>query len=642
MSASPGAYRDASSDLIASDIEAYLHEHEHKSLLRFITCGSVDDGKSTLIGRLLYESQMVFEDQLAALHHDSKTSGTQGGELDLALLVDGLAAEREQGITIDVAYRFFSTEKRKFIVADTPGHEQYTRNMVTGASTADLAIILIDARRGVLTQTRRHSFLVSLLGIRKVVLAVNKIDAVDYSQEVVETIDKEYREFAAGIGLTDIVTIPTSALKGDNVLVRSENTPWYEGPTLLGHLEAVPNSEETQHGPFRMPVQWVSRPDLDFRGFAGQIAGGSVRPGDSVRVLPSGRVSTVARIVTMDGDLEQAQAPQSITLTLTDEVDVSRGDVLAAADDSPEVADVFEATVIWMGETELATGRPYLLKIGARTVTATVSKPDHKVDVNTMEHLPADTLGLNEIGVCTIRLDRPVPFDAYAVNRDMGGFILVDRLTNNTVGAGLLRKALRGSDNVHWQATDVGKAAHIAMKGQKPCVVWFTGVPSSGKSTIANLVEKQLFAQGKHTYLLDGDNLRHGLNKDLGFSPEDRMENIRRVGEVARLMVDAGLIVLVTLVSPYRAERDAVRARMEDGEFFEVFVDAPLSVVQERDPKGLYRKASAGEATNVTGIDSPYEAPENPELRLPTAEMSAEEASANVLGLLAEAGILNP
>ncbi len=635
-------YKDASSDLIASDIEAYLHEHEHKSLLRFITCGSVDDGKSTLIGRLLYESQMVFEDQLAALHHDSKTSGTQGGELDLALLVDGLAAEREQGITIDVAYRFFSTEKRKFIVADTPGHEQYTRNMVTGASTADLAIILIDARRGVLTQTRRHSFLVSLLGITKVVLAVNKIDAVDYSQEVVDRIDAEYREFAAGIGLTDIVTIPTSALKGDNVLVRSENTPWYTGPTLLGHLEVVPNFEELQHGPFRMPVQWVSRPDLDFRGFAGQLAGGTVRPGDQVRVLPSGRVSTVARIVTMDGDLIRAVAPQSVTLTLTDEVDVSRGDVLAAAEDSPEVADVFEATVIWMGETDLQPGRPYLLKIGARTVTATVSKPDHKVDVNTMEQQPADTLALNEIGVCTVSLDRPVPFDAYTANRDMGGFILIDRLTNNTVGAGLLTKAVRGSDNVHWQATDVSKAAHVALKGQQPCVLWFTGVPSSGKSTIANLVEKQLFAQGRHTYLLDGDNIRHGLSKDLGFTPEDRVENIRRVGEVARLMVDAGLIVLVTLVSPYRVERDAVRARLEDGEFFEIFVDAPLSVVQERDPKGLYRKAAAGEAVNVTGLDSPYEAPEQPELRLPTAEMSAEAASANVLRMLLEAGILSP
>jgi bifunctional enzyme CysN/CysC len=639
---SPGTYKDSSSDLIASDIEAYLHEHEHKSLLRFITCGSVDDGKSTLIGRLLYESQMVFEDQLAALHHDSKTSGTQGGDLDLALLVDGLAAEREQGITIDVAYRFFSTEKRKFIVADTPGHEQYTRNMVTGASTADLAIILIDARRGVLTQTRRHSFLVSLLGIRKVVLAVNKIDAVDYSQEVVEQIDRDYREFAASIGLKDIMTIPTSALKGDNVLVRSENTPWYTGPTLLGHLEDVDNDSIVQAGPFRMPVQWVSRPDLDFRGFAGQIAGGVIRPGDPIRVLPSGHVSTVARIVTMDGDLDKAVAPQSVTLTLTDEVDVSRGDVLAAADDSPEVADVFESTLIWMGETELQIGRPYLLKIGARTVTATVSKPDHKVDVNTMEHQEAVTLGLNEIGVCTVSLDRAVPFDAYQMNRDMGGFILVDRLTNNTVGAGLLRKAIRGSDNVHWQATDVSKAAHIAMKGQKPCVLWFTGVPSAGKSTVANLVEKQLFAQGRHTYLLDGDNIRHGLSKDLGFTPEDRVENIRRVGEVARLMVDAGLIVLVTLVSPYKAERDLVRSRLDEGEFFEIFVDAPLSVVQERDPKGLYRKAASGEAKNVTGVDSPYEAPDNPELHLPTAQMSPEAAATAVLTALADAGMLTP
>ena len=634
-------YKDASSELIASDIDAYLVEHEHKSLLRFITCGSVDDGKSTLIGRLLYESQMVFEDQLAALHHDSKTSGTQGGELDLALLVDGLAAEREQGITIDVAYRFFSTEKRKFIVADTPGHEQYTRNMVTGASTADLAIILVDARRGVLTQTRRHSFLVSLLGITKVILAVNKIDAVAYSQAVVEQIDADYRAFAAGIGLTDIMTIPTSALKGDNVLTRSANTPWYDGPTLLGHLEVVPSTEQTQHGPFRMPVQWVSRPDLDFRGFAGQIAGGQVRPGDEVRVLPSGRVSTVARIVTMDGDLEQAQAPQSVTLTLTDDVDVSRGDVLAAADDAPEVADEFEATVVWMGEAELQPGRPYLLKTGARTVTATLSTPDHKVDVNTMEQLPAQTLALNEIGVCTVKLDRAVPFDPYTSGRDLGGFIVIDRLSNNTVGAGMLRKAVRGSDNVHWQATDVGRSSHSALKGQHPCVVWFTGVPASGKSTIANLVEQQLFAQGRHTYLLDGDNVRHGLNRDLGFSAPERVENIRRVGEVARLMVDAGLIVLVTLVSPYRAERDAVRARLEPGELFEVFVDAPLAVVQARDPKGLYRKAAAGQATGVTGVDAPYEAPLTPELHLSTAEFSAQDAAAKVLRMLTAAGVLH-
>ncbi|MCW2498520.1 MAG: sulfate adenylyltransferase, large subunit [Frankiales bacterium] len=629
-------------DRIANDIEAYLHEHEHKSLLRFITCGSVDDGKSTLIGRLLYESQMVFEDQLTALTHDSKTMGTQGGELDLALLVDGLAAEREQGITIDVAYRFFSTEKRKFIVADTPGHEQYTRNMVTGASTADLAIILIDARKGVLTQTRRHSYLVSLLGITKVVLAVNKVDAVGYSQDVVEAIDKDYRAFAAELGLTDITTIPTSALKGDNILVPSANTPWYDGPTLLGHLESVEVEDQVQHQPFRMPVQWVSRPDLDFRGFAGQIAGGSIRPGDQVRVLPSSRVSTVDRIVTFDGDLPQAVAGQSITLTLTDEVDVSRGDVLAAADDSPEVADQFEATLVWMAEEPLQPGRPYLLKIGARTVSATVGTPDHKVDVNTLEHLPADTLALNEIGVVQVSLDRAVPFDPYALNRDMGGFVLVDRLTNGTVGAGMLRTATRRADNVHWQAIDVDKSAHAALKGQKPCVLWFTGLPSAGKSTVANLVERALFAQGRHTYLLDGDNVRHGLNADLGFTAEDRVENIRRVGEVARLMVDAGLIVLVTLVSPYRADRDLVRSRLDEGEFFEVFVDAPLAVVQERDPKGLYRKAAAGEAKNVTGVDAPYEAPESPELRLPTAELSADDAARKVLAMLTDAGILAP
>jgi bifunctional enzyme CysN/CysC len=627
------------SDLIETDIEAYLHEHEHKSLLRFITCGSVDDGQSTLIGRLLYESQMVFEDQLAALVVDSRVSGTQGGELDLALLVDGLAAEREQGITIDVAYRFFSTEKRKFIVADTPGHEQYTRNMVTGASTADLAIILIDARKGVLTQTRRHSFLVSLLGIKHVVLAVNKIDAVGYSQDVVRQIDVDYRSFAAALGLTDITTIPTSALIGDNILTKSPNTPWYDGPTLLGHLEMIEIDEELQHQPFRMPVQWVSRPDLDFRGFAGQIAGGVVRVGDQVRVLPSGRTSRVARIVTMDGDVQEAVAPLSVTLTLEDQVDISRGDVLAAGDNPPGVADEFVATVIWMAEEDLHPGRPYLLKVGARTVSATVQPPHHKVDVNTLEQLPAATLALNEIGECTITLDRPVAFDPYRDNRDMGGFILIDRLTNNTVGAGLLQSATRRADNVHWQATDVDKAARAALKGHKPAVVWFTGVPSSGKSTIANLVERQLRLDGRHTYLIDGDNVRHGLNKDLGFTAEDRSENIRRVGEVARLMVDAGLIVLVTLVSPYRSDRQVARDRVEEDEFFEVFVDAPLSVVQERDPKGLYRKAAAGEAKGVTGVDSPYEAPERPELHLRTDEMAPDVAADLVLAMLSAAGI---
>ncbi len=627
--------------LIASDIDGYLKEHEHKSLLRFITCGSVDDGKSTLIGRLLYESQMVFEDTLAALTADSRTMGTQGGELDLALLVDGLAAEREQGITIDVAYRFFSTQKRKFIVADTPGHEQYTRNMVTGASTADLAIILIDARRGVLTQTRRHSYLVSLLGITKVVLAINKVDAVDYSQEVVERIDADYREFAAGIGLTDITTIPTSALKGDNILVLSPNTPWYTGPTLLGHLENVEVEDALQHQPFRMPVQWVSRPDLNFRGFAGQIVSGTVRTGDEVRVLPSGRVSTVDRIVTMDGDLPEAVAGLSVTLTLTDEVDVSRGDLLATADSSPEVADQFEATLVWMAEEALQPGRPYLLKLGARTVTATISAPDHKVDVNTMEQQPAKTLVLNEIGVVKVSLDREVPFAPYVENRDLGGFVLVDRLTNGTVAAGLLRKASRKADNVHWQALDVTKAAHTAQKGHRPAVVWLTGLPSAGKSTVANLAERLLHAQGAHTYLLDGDNVRHGLNKDLGFTPEDRVENIRRVGEVAKLMADAGLIVLVTLVSPYRADRDQVRARLDEGEFFEVFVDAPLSVVQERDPKGLYRKAAAGQATNVTGVDAPYEQPLAPELHLLTADQSAEESARNILTMLISKGILS-
>ncbi|MBW8826930.1 MAG: sulfate adenylyltransferase subunit CysN [Acidobacteria bacterium] len=628
------------SDLIASDIDAYLESHEHKSLLRFITCGSVDDGKSTLIGRLLYESHLVFEDHLAALEADSRKVGTQGGDLDFALLVDGLAAEREQGITIDVAYRFFSTERRKFIVADTPGHEQYTRNMVTGASTADLAVILIDARKGVLTQTRRHSFLVSLLGIRKVVLAVNKLDMVDYSQDVHNRIEEDYRTFAAGIGITDIVAIPMSALKGDNITEPSANTPWYHGPTLIGYLETVEIADEVEFGPFRMPVQWVSRPDLDFRGFAGQIVGGSVRPGDQVRVLPSGQISTVSRIVTFDGDLDEAVAGLSVTITLTDEIDVSRGDVLAAAADPPGVADQFEAHVVWMGEHEMLPGRPYLLKLGTRTVGATITQPKYKINVNTLEHTATKTLELNEIGVCNLSLDRAVAFDPYAANRDMGGFVLIDRLTNNTVGAGLIHFALRRADNIHWQSIEVDKAAHATLKGQRPCVVWFTGLSGSGKSTIANLVEKQLHAQGRHTYLLDGDNVRHGLNKDLGFTEADRVENIRRVAEVSRLMVDAGLIVLVSFISPFRAERELARSMVADGEFLEIFVDTPLEVAEQRDPKGLYRKARLGELTNFTGIDSPYEAPERPDLHVDTTALSSEQAAERVIDLLRAHGAL--
>ena len=630
------------SDLIASDIEQYLHQHEHKSLLRFITCGSVDDGKSTLIGRLLYDSKMIFEDQLAELEADSKKVGTQGGDLDFALLVDGLAAEREQGITIDVAYRFFSTDKRKFIVADTPGHEQYTRNMVTGASTADLAVILIDARKGVLTQTRRHSYLVSLIGIRKVVLAINKMDLVDYSHEIFDTIVAEYRDFAKQIDLHDVVAIPVSGLKGDNITGPSEHTPWYHGPTLMGYLETVEIEDQLQHQAFRLPVQWVNRPNLDFRGFSGTIVAGTVTPGERIRVLPSGRESRVARIVTLEGDLERAVAGQSVTLTLEDEIDVSRGDVIAATGSPPGVADQFETTVIWMADEPMLPGRPYWMKIGTKQVTATITEPKYKVNVNTLEHLAAKKLGLNEIGICNVSLDHPIAFDPYAENRDTGGFILIDRLTNATVGAGLIHFALRRSQNIHWQALDISKASRAALKGQKPCVLWFTGLSGAGKSTIANLVEKQLNALGRHTYLLDGDNVRHGLNRDLGFTDTDRVENIRRVAEVAKLMADAGLIVMVSFISPFRAERRMARSLFDFGEFFEVHVDTPLAVAEARDVKGLYAKARRGELKNFTGIDSPYEPPEKPEVYLDTTRATPEDSASAIVAQLAEFGILGP
>ncbi len=623
------------SDLIADDIEAYLTAHEHKSLLRFLTCGSVDDGKSTLIGRLLYDSKMIFEDQLAALEADSKKVGTQGGEIDFALLVDGLAAEREQGITIDVAYRFFSTDKRKFIVADTPGHEQYTRNMVTGASTADAAIILIDARRGVLTQTRRHSYLVKLLGIRHVVLAINKMDLVDWSQEVFETILADYRAFAAQIGLTDFTTIPMSALRGDNITEPSVASPWYAGPALMSVLENLPVEDDLRGKPFRMPVQWVNRPNLDFRGFSGFVSSGTVRPGDRIKILPSSRESIVDRIVTQGGDLKVAVAGQSVTLTLKDEVDVSRGDVLAQADAPPAVADQFEATIVWMDDEAMLPGRPYLMKLGARTVGASISEPKHKINVNTLEKLAAKRLELNEIGVCSLSLDAPIAFDPYVDNRDLGGFILIDRLSNRTVAAGMLHFALRRSQNVHWQALDVDKASRASLMGQLGRVVWLTGLSGSGKSTIANLVEKKLLADGRYTYLLDGDNVRHGLNKDLGFTDADRVENIRRVAEVARLMVDAGLIVLVSFISPFRAERQMARDLMAPGEFIEVYVDTPLEVAEARDVKGLYKKARAGELKNFTGIDSPYEAPEAAEIVVDTTAMSPTDAAERITEWLA-------
>ena len=618
--------------LIAQDIDQYLTVHEHKTMLRFITCGSVDDGKSTLIGRLLYDSKMIFEDQLAALEADSKRVGTQGQEIDFALLVDGLAAEREQGITIDVAYRFFATEKRKFIVADTPGHEQYTRNMVTGASTADLAVILIDARKGVLTQTRRHSFLAHLVGIKHIVLAINKMDLVDYDQAVFEGILKDYRAFATSIGIEAFTPIPISGFKGDNITAPSDNTPWYTGPALMEHLETVDVDQVSdQEKPFRMSVQWVNRPNLDFRGFSGHITTGIVRSGDAVRVLPSGKISTISRIVTLDGDLDQAVAGQSVTLCFADEVDCSRGDVIATSDNPPQTADQFEATIVWMADEEMLPGRAYWLKIGTQIVTATVQQPKYQVNVNTMEHLAAKTLDLNAIGIANLSTDKQLVFEPYAQNRALGGFILIDKMTNATVAAGMLHFSLRRAQNVHWQATDVSREFHAELKNQRATVLWFTGLSGAGKSTIANLVEKKLARMNRHTFLLDGDNVRHGLNKDLGFTDADRVENIRRVGEVAKLMTDAGIIVISAFISPFRAEREMVRQMMQPGEFFEVHIDTPLAEAEARDVKGLYKKARSGELKNFTGIDSPYEAPYDPEFRIDTTAMSAEQAAEEIV-----------
>ena len=614
--------------LIAQDIDAYLDTHQHKSLLRFITCGSVDDGKSTLIGRLLYDSKMIFEDQLEALQADSKRVGTQGQEIDFALLVDGLAAEREQGITIDVAYRFFATEKRKFIVADCPGHEQYTRNMFTGASTADLAIMMIDARKGVLVQTRRHSYLCNLIGIKNIVLAVNKMDLVDYSQQVFDEIVADYTAFAHEIGIKSFTAMPISGFKGDNITTLSENTPWFTGQPLIEHLESVELDLTTdQTKPFRLPVQWVNRPNLDFRGFSGLISSGSVKPGDAVRVLPSGKTSTVTKIVTLDDELDEAVAGQSVTICFADEVDCSRGNVIAVADAPPEVSDQFEATIVWMDDDPLHVGRAYWLKLGTQTVSVTVQQPKYTVNVNTMEHLAVKTLELNAIGVAELATDKPIVFEPYALSRTLGGFILIDKITNRTVGAGMLHFSLRRAQNVHWQATDIGREEHAGLKNQKARVLWFTGLSGSGKSTIANEVEKSLNLMNRHTFLLDGDNVRHGLNKDLGFTEADRIENIRRVGEVAKLMADAGLIVLTAFISPFRVERDMVRAMLPDAEFIEIFVDTPLEVAEARDVKGLYKKARSGALKNFTGIDSPYEPPLNPEIRVNTVEMTATEAA---------------
>ena len=618
------------------DIDTFLARHEQKSLLRFITCGSVDDGKSTLIGRLLYDSKLLFDDQLAAVERDSQRWGTQGAAPDLALLMDGLAAEREQGITIDVAYRYFSTERRKFIVADTPGHEQYTRNMVTGASTADLAVILVDARKGVLTQTRRHSFLVHLLGVSQLVLAVNKMDLVDYDQDTFCRIDADFRAFAAQLGMQDVVSIPLSALTGDNVIEPSARMPWYGGPTLLGQLESCAiDATRLQAGPFRLPVQWVNRPSPDFRGYCGLVASGSVRPGDLLRAQPSGRQARVARIVTMDGDLELAVAGQSVTLTLDTEIDISRGDMLSAATEAAEVADQFECTLVWLADEPLLPGRAYKLKIGTRMVGASITVIKHQLNVNTLEHLAASSLALNGIAVCNLALDSAVPFDAYRAVKATGGFILIDRLSLHTVAAGMLHFALRRSHNISRQALDVDRDARAAALGQVPRCVWLTGLSGAGKSTLANRLQSTLHAQGRHVYVLDGDNLRHGLNRDLGFTAADRVENVRRVAEVARLMVDAGLIVVVSLISPFRAERQLARECFAAGEFIEVFVDAPLQECERRDTKGLYAKARRGELKNFTGIDSAYEPPALPELHLDTGRLDAAECVAHIVALLA-------
>ncbi len=628
-----------SSRLIPQGISDYLKTQEEKSLLRFITCGSVDDGKSTFIGRLLWDSKLVFEDQLVALESESKRVGTQGGEIDYALLVDGLQAEREQGITIDVAYRFFTTDKRKFIVADAPGHEQYTRNMATGASTADLAIIMVDARKGVLTQTMRHSYIVSLFGIKKIILSINKMDLVDYSQGHFDTIKEDYENWTSQMGFDEIVSIPISALKGDNVLNESLNTHWYHGPTVMKHLETVEIQQDATNKPFRMPVQWVNRPNLDFRGFSGTIASGSIRPGDMVIAPSSGRTSRVSRIVTFDGDLDLAVSGQAVTLTLEDEIDISRGELLSDSKARPATADQFEAKVIWMHEDPLLPGRHYLIKIGTRRISAQVSALKYKVNVNTMEHLAAKTLNLNEVGVCNFSLDQAVSFDPYHENRQTGSFILIDRYTNATVAAGVIDFALRRADNIHWQSVDIHKEARAGLNKQKPFILWFTGLSGAGKSSIANLVEKKFHSLGRHTYLLDGDNVRHGLNRDLGFTDADRVENIRRVAETAKLMVDAGLIVLVSFISPFRSEREMARMMVEDGEFLEVFIDTPLEVCEMRDVKGLYKKARAGEIKNFTGIDSPYERPDDAEIIIDGSRETTEQAALRIVNLLESQGL---
>ncbi len=631
----------AANETVKKDIQKHLDLHEHKDMLRLITCGSVDDGKSTLLGRLLFESKALNEDQLLAVKSASKKHGTQGDDIDFALLVDGLAAEREQGITIDVAYRYFNTDKRKFIVADTPGHEQYTRNMITGASTADVAIVLVDARKGVLEQTKRHAYLASLTGIRNLVLAINKMDLVKYAENAFDEIVEDFNEFAKLINIDNVTAIPVSALLADNVTTRSINMPWYHGTTLLSYLETVKVDEELGLSkPFRLPVQWVNRPNLDFRGFAGTIASGSIKPGDAIRVQPSGKTSTIERIVTKDGDLEQAVAGQAVTLTLADQIDISRGDVISTTETPASSANQFESTIVWMTEEPMLPGRQYLLKCGTSTSTATITDIKFEINVNTLEQNAAKNLEINNIGNCNINLDRQIAFDNYEDNHTTGSFILIDRITNETVGAGTLNFALRRSQNIHMQAVDVDKELRSKMKTQKSCVLWFTGLSGSGKSTIANLVEKKLAQEGRHTYLLDGDNVRHGLNKDLGFTDADRVENIRRIGEVARLMVDSGLIVLTAFISPFRAERQMARNLLDENEFLEVFVETPLAIAEERDPKGLYKKARQGDLKNFTGIDSPYEQPRSPEILVDTSNMSAEQCAEQIIRILRERGVI--
>ena len=607
---------------------------ESKDQLRFLTCGSVDDGKSTLIGRLLHDSKMIYEDQLTALQRDSARHGTTGDDIDFALLVDGLEAEREQGITIDVAYRFFNTPRRSFMVADTPGHEQYTRNMATGASNAQLAVILIDARKGVLVQTRRHSFICSLLGIRHVVLAVNKIDLVDYDRDIFDRIVRDYESFAAGLGFTSIAPIPISARFGDNIINRSVHTGWYDGPCLLDTLEQIDVRSEGAAQPFRFPVQWVNRPNLDFRGYAGTVASGRIAAGDEIVVAASGRITRISRIVTADGDQAAAEAEDAVTLTLEDEIDVGRGDVLARPTERPDVADQFAAHLIWMDADQMDPGRNYIFRIGTQSVTGSITTIKHRIDVNTRDHLAATTLGLNEIGFCNVAVAFPVAFDPYEANHRTGSFIVIDRYTNRTIAAGMIAFPLRRATNIAWQPLTIGRTERATQKQQKPCIVWFTGLSGAGKSTIANILDQKLFALGRHTMLLDGDNVRHGLNRDLGFTEADRVENIRRAGEVAKLMVDSGLIVICSFISPYRAEREMVRALVGEGEFIEVFVDTPIEECVRRDPKGLYSKAKAGKIKNFTGIDAPYEAPEHPEIRLDTVGRPPEQLAEEIIALL--------